>query len=868
MTIKNLALAFALSLLSLSAAQAAPPANDSLLKAIKLTGNYSTNAAQDLSLATPDAMDPLLGGASAGKTLWYAFPHYPVSGTLSLSITSTTAIGTVSVFQVQDPENPRGSLTQASTTTLAAGQTITVNTSYTGYPLYLMLAGTGECKVTHRFIDVSYDFTSQAYELTGNSGSASLDNLGATNTADEPALPSGAQPMANIVWFKWTPTFTGFAYVDTNFSYSGGSASYSIYSPPPLHDTQIAIYSSLGGSADVLFPVVANDNGGYATNSRASAFVISGNIYYIAVGTVSGSPGAIKLQYYSGSTPSEIYFGYTDLGASTEGAESHPVIVRRRFGGSGTASCTLTTSNDTATAGLDYTSLSTTLNFADPSGGSNSAWQSTTLVTLLQDSTDEESTETVKVTLSANSPGSTLNSSTNPAHFFLLDDESGGDQDLVLSGESFRIGEGDTNLVIQVRRQSLVDASYIDLIQTVVGGDASYPGDFSLSNNSIFAQNISANISFDPIDDNVFEGDESVQVRVNAGTNTKYTVVIEDDDPYVPVAGKLTTALSYAQSSRQAVVFATVSSLGVVSGKVTILGQTLSFKGTLDNRGKLQVRLAPKGRGIFYLTLEAQDQAGHVKVKLLDTATTEATSDIALIQSYAPKVNPCPLAASYTLVTGGAGTVANFAAASAKIDVSGNAVIVGKLFDGTAFTAAGYVDGEAQMGAMTTLFAGTGCVGFLGEVPLVGGSVTSPVCRLNRPARAGDTLKIGAIKDELSSTMARYTPPAVGQRALEAWSPGTGKATLSNGPLMNTLTKALTISPTNLITAQVDAEKLKLTLVPSTGLFTGSFVLPSSSPAKTLAIYGALIDLPTTNGFGLGFFFDGLKGGQVVIGQP
>ena len=93
-----------------------------------------------------------------------------------------------------------------------------------------------------------------------------------------------------------------------------------------------------------------------------------------------------------------------------------------------------------------------------------------------------------------------------------------------------------------------------------------------------------------------------------------------------------------------------------------------------------------------------------------------------------------------------------------------------------------------------------------------------------------------------------------------------GKATLTGGPLMNMLTKALTISDKNIVAAPVDAEKLTLKLAPATGTFTGSFLPPGA--LKPLPIFGALIDLPTTNGYGQGFFFNGLKGGKIIIGQP
>ena len=267
MNIKN-TLILTLSLLSLTAAQAAAPVNDSILKPIKLSGLYSTHPVQDLSLATADVMDPMIAGTSAGKTLWYSFPHHPTSGMLQITVTSNTGVGTASLFSAEDPENPRGSLRQETNVAFTTGQTISVSASYFGKPLFLMLAGTGQISVTHRLIVASYDFPQIAYALSGEYGTVYIDNSAASNTADEPALPPGAGAMTNIVWLKWTPAFSGMAYFDTNFSYSGGSPTYSHYSPPLLHDTQIALYAAQsGGGPTGLTPISFDDGSGYGGNN-------------------------------------------------------------------------------------------------------------------------------------------------------------------------------------------------------------------------------------------------------------------------------------------------------------------------------------------------------------------------------------------------------------------------------------------------------------------------------------------------------------------------------------------------------------------------------------------------------------------------
>ncbi|MCX6854533.1 MAG: hypothetical protein NTV80_06465, partial [Verrucomicrobia bacterium] len=126
-------------------------------------------------------------------------------------------------------------------------------------------------------------------------------------------------------------------------------------------------------------------------------------------------------------------------------------------------------------------------------------------------------------------------------------------------------------------------------------------------------------------------------------------------------------------------------------------------------------------------------------------------------------------------------------------------------------------------------------------------------------------LKAGVASFQGSFTIYRYSPAVNVRTSLECWGAGTGKATLTGGPLMNTLTKALTVNLTS-ITPPVDAEKLKLSIMPSTGAFSGSFVLPGTT--KVLPFYGVLSDLPGLNGSGAGYFFDGLKTGTITIGKP
>jgi hypothetical protein len=103
------------ALLSLPAlVLAAPPTNDNALNATLLQGSLFTAPAVDLSTATAATTDPMVNGASAGRTVWYKIPgkqdaiyaHY-----WHVEVTSTTGAGALSLFLQRDPENPLTSLT-------------------------------------------------------------------------------------------------------------------------------------------------------------------------------------------------------------------------------------------------------------------------------------------------------------------------------------------------------------------------------------------------------------------------------------------------------------------------------------------------------------------------------------------------------------------------------------------------------------------------------------------------------------------------------------------------------------------------------------------------------------------------------------
>ncbi|MDZ8069957.1 MAG: DUF4347 domain-containing protein [Nostoc sp. DedQUE08] len=120
--------------------------------------------------------------------------------------------------------------------------------------------------------------------LSGNSGSSTGNNVGATSESGEP-IQSGT---TNSVWWSWTAPASGTVVFDTfgsNF------------------DTYLYVYK--GSALNSLSLVTSNDDSGGTTASKVSFAVTAGTTYYISVDGYQSYTGNIALNYaFSGSSTS------------------------------------------------------------------------------------------------------------------------------------------------------------------------------------------------------------------------------------------------------------------------------------------------------------------------------------------------------------------------------------------------------------------------------------------------------------------------------------------------------------------------------------------------------------------------------------
>jgi Calx-beta domain len=850
-------------------AQSTIPSNDSATSAVVLSGSQLSPPAVDLSRASAALTDPLISGASAGKTVWYKIPRNqdePATYWV-VEVTSLTGTGKMALFLQRDPENPLTSLTDTNPATtpvsFAPGETVSMlfeATSQDKNGRMIMLSGTGSVSLRFRQSALKNDFPITATVLPeGVRGSTFGNNSLATTSPDE---PPGAR---SRLWYKWTPTFSGPAAVDTNFSFLRGFDLES-WSNSEVHATALEVYQ--GTTLGALTLLDSDTDSGWGVNSRVKFTAVAGTTYYISVGTAPGqfpafsfNPGSFNLNYYSASTAGEIYFiGGDSLGSASEDQGSRNFMVVRRYAGDFAVNCTLASlpASSTATAGTDYQAINTTVSFANPTTLAGSAWVYNGSINLLKDSLTEP---TQSLTLGLSNVPLNAMIITPTTTLDILDNDSLSEDYLRVVSPEIRVSESATSIGLGLMYR-VTDTTAVS-VWTYDDTSAAQP-DSDYSTFSSHTLDPTYNFTSHTLyisNDQVFEDEEEVIFNFQMGNTTpSIKVIIEDDDPFIPLAGRFSAALSYSGGTRYAQCFADVTTSGVVTGRLALNNRSIPFRTTLNHRGQAQVLLPVAGRPSLHLSIKALDATGGYRLTLLDSLTSRTSINEVVLQNYNTTTNRCPEAGRYTL----ASNFSEYGTATLEVSTTGAARVAARLFDGTAATLSGFIDGDGMLSVALPLYSGRGSLMFRGYLPLQSLEVGNLFMAVVRPARLGDPTALGYVQNSQSIDAVRYVPATRAQTSLQSWAAGTGKATLKDGPLMSTITKSLTVATG--ITAPADSVKLRISLLPGTGVFTGSFVLPGST--KTLPFTGVLSQLPGSSGYGVGHFFDGLKTGTIVIGAP
>lgn len=211
------------------------------------------------------------------------------------------------------------------------------------------------------------------------------------------------------------------------------------------------------------------------------------------------------------------------------------VTVTRTGGTSGAASVTLMTADGTATAGADYSTVTTTLNWANGVGGSQ-----TVQIPIIDDAAPE-SAESFNVQLSGAS-GASLGAQSSATVSIAANDQAPAPGTLQWSAANFAVTEGTANVTLTVNRVA-GSSGTVTVNYATNDGSANAGADYTAASASLsFADGeTTRTITVAILDDSAMEGVETLTVSLSnagggatLGNPTLATVTINDNDQPPP----------------------------------------------------------------------------------------------------------------------------------------------------------------------------------------------------------------------------------------------------------------------------------------------------------------------------------------------
>ena len=328
----------------------------------------------------------------------------------------------------------------------------------------------------------------------------------------------------------------------------------------------------------------------------------------------------------------------------------------------------------------------------------------------------------------------------------------------------------------------------------------------------------------------------------------------------------------------------TVSKTGSFTGKLVLIGITYAFKGQFDPVTGIATISLPRQLPLsslqLTLTLGLSDaNRADIHGSITDGSATVAANGtqhrwpgiLGILSFVQGKSQLYNLALEPAAGFDSAAYPQGNGYAALKLDPKGNAAVVGKLSDGTAFTSTGFVGPSAKLSMLVPLYSKLGylsgtCTFSIGLDPgnpadnIVTGSFTWSRNNVSLTKPNEKIYRDGFLMD-LDALGAAYTPPPTGYRVLELGNASShvpiSMELMEVFPLPSTsITRAVTISKTNACAVDntpAPENNIKLVVVSSTGVFRGSFV--KLAPKRTVNFSGLLLPrINTSPARGYGFF--------------
>ncbi|MFM1769648.1 MAG: hypothetical protein RJA22_2177 [Verrucomicrobiota bacterium] len=306
---------------------------------------------------------------------------------------------------------------------------------------------------------------------------------------------------------------------------------------------------------------------------------------------------------------------------------------------------------------------------------------------------------------------------------------------------------------------------------------------------------------------------------------------------------------------------ASTTDAGAYSAKLTLAGQVIPLSGRFALDGRATNLIARTGLNPVSVQwqLDLADPHGLIVGTVGDgNWSAQLRAHRAL---YSATTNPAPQAGRYTLLFPGdadpARAPAGTSVGSVTVDSSGRVSLSGTLADGTPVVQKTTLSQDGEWPLHVRLYQGAGeWLGWASFSEAVDRDLDG-VLWWNRPAQAGGLLYPNGFAHAASLTGARHQPPTGPTDYL--LNDTNLVAVFSAGNLQEPFANPLVLKPGNLV-ANLGTNRLTLSIVPSTGLFSGSVAVPGSS--RTLLFKGAL---QAKGNYGAGFFTGTNEGGRVNL---
>jgi uncharacterized repeat protein (TIGR02543 family) len=320
------------------------------------------------------------------------------------------------------------------------------------------------------------------------------------------------------------------------------------------------------------------------------------------------------------------------------------------------------------------------------------------------------------------------------------------------------------------------------------------------------------------------------------------------ENPFSAVAGAY-LGLARAESDTHAtsgLLRSTVTTAGGFSGSLQLGGKGYRLSGKFDSNGQWVGQIA-RSKQVPLSVLLMLDLAGGSDTLtglVSDGSFTSAiNTDRATFKAI---TNTAPSAGRYTFAiepeAGDTTSPVGYGAGTLLVNAAGKAILTGRLADTTAITFTSQVSKNGRWPLHVLLYTSTGSI--TGEMLFADLPDSDSAGGLYwfKPARPRDAFFKNGFDTKPSLLAQRFTPSAKNIRILTGWdtSSGAGMLTVSSVDLSSVLAQPVTWTIANLIQSDRSIlPSLTMTPVVSTGLFSGSFLHPTTR--KSMPFSGALL---------------------------